>query len=276
MLSDTLLMSLGVTDVFGNLFFVLLLLAGAYIYVALIRQISSRPLAGPVDAPRTFGVPEAMLAAALTFFLLLGVLASLSHPAVELGSRVILENLLFVFGLVLVIAAFLRLRGFKLSALAGFSKMSFVRVLSMGIILLLAAYPLIALADAITQRLLGSGSSRQSIVELFSGLGTIEQRIMIIIFAVAIAPAAEEFLFRFFLYGVLRRYFGRFLGLVTNALLFAAVHTHLPSFAPLFVLGTCFTLAYEWSGSILVSMTMHALFNSVSLTMLAFPDLFQQ
>jgi membrane protease YdiL (CAAX protease family) len=59
-------------------------------------------------------------------------------------------------------------------------------------------------------------------------------------------------------------------------LLFAAAHTHLPSFAPLFVLGTCFTIAYEWSGSILVAMTMHSLFNSVSLTVLAFPELFPQ
>ena len=141
---------------------------------------------------------------------------------------------------------------------------------------MLAAYPLIALADAITQRLLGSGSSKQSIVELFNGSRTIEQRIIIIIFAVAVAPAAEEFLFRFFLYGVLKRFFGRFFGLMANALLFAAVHTHLPSFAPLFVLGSCFTIAYEWSGSILVSMTMHALFNSVSLTLLAFPELFSQ
>jgi membrane protease YdiL (CAAX protease family) len=45
---------------------------------------------------------------------------------------------------------------------------------------------------------------------------------------------------------------------------------------PLFVLGSCFTIAYEWSGSILVSMTMHALFNSVSLALLAFPELFPQ
>jgi CAAX protease family protein len=87
---------------------------------------------------------------------------------------------------------------------------------------------------------------------------------------------AEEFLFRFFLYGVLKRYFGRFLGVTVNALLFAAAHTHLPSFAPLFVLGSCFTIAYEWSGSILVSMTMHALFNSLSLTVLAFSELFSQ
>jgi membrane protease YdiL (CAAX protease family) len=143
----------------------------------------------------------------------------------------------------------------------------------MGALLLFFAYPLINLADLITQRALGSGSSRQSIVELFNGSQTIQQRIMIIVLAVAIAPMAEEFVFRFFLYGVLKRYFGRFVGLTFSALLFAAVHAHLPSFAPLFVLAACFTIAYEWSGSILVSMAMHCLFNSLTLTALAFPQL---
>ncbi|MGH7936561.1 MAG: CPBP family glutamic-type intramembrane protease [Chthoniobacterales bacterium] len=54
------------------------------------------------------------------------------------------------------------------------------------------------------------------------------------------------------------------------------MHAHLPSFAPLFVLGSCLTLAYEWSGSILVSMTIHALFNFLSLSALAFPNLLPQ
>jgi membrane protease YdiL (CAAX protease family) len=66
------------------------------------------------------------------------------------------------------------------------------------------------------------------------------------------------------------------MGVLLNSLLFGAVHAHLPSLFPLFVLGGCFTLAYEWSGSILVSMTMHALFNFFSLSALAFPDLLPQ
>src|SRR4029077_11324988 len=111
---------------------------------------------------------------------------------------------------------------------------------------------------------------------VFSGSHTIQQRILIIILAVAVAPLAEELVFRFFIYGVLKRYFGMLVALVINALLFAAVHQHLPSFGPLFVLGACFTLAYEWSGSILVPMTMHSLFNSVNLVVLAFPEIVQQ
>jgi membrane protease YdiL (CAAX protease family) len=270
MLSGTLLTAL------GSVINVLFLLVGLYIYISLVRQIRGQRSTSTNGSATRFGLPEAVLAAGLIFLLLLGVLASVSKPSVQFSGRVLIVILLFTLGIVLVVVAFLRLRGFDLNSLGGFSQTSFLRALSTGTILMLAAYPLIALADAITQRLLGSGSSKQSIVELFNGSRTIEQRIIIIIFAVAVAPAAEEFLFRFFLYGVLRRYFGRFFGLTANALLFAAVHTHLPSFGPLFVLGSCFTIAYEWSGSILVSMTMHALFNSVSLTLLAFPELFSQ
>ena len=42
------------------------------------------------------------------------------------------------------------------------------------------------------------------------------------------------------------------------------------------VLGSCFAIAYEWSGSILVPMTMHTLFNALTLTALAFPELIKQ
>jgi membrane protease YdiL (CAAX protease family) len=275
--SDSLFAALGAApNLILNILLPLYFLASIYVYVSLIRQISTRRSTSTEQAKKTFGLPEAILAAALAFLLLLNISAAVSNPSVQVNARNLLENLLFTVSLVLFVAGFLRLRGMDVSSLGGFFRISFLRALSTGTVLILAAYPLISLTDVITQRLFGSGSSKQNIVELFSGSHTIEQRIMIIVFAVAIAPVVEEFLFRFFLYGVLKRYFGRFLGITLNALLFAAAHTHLPSFAPLFVLGACFTIAYEWSGSILVCMTMHSLFNSLSLTVLAFPEIFLQ
>jgi membrane protease YdiL (CAAX protease family) len=194
----------------------------------------------------------------------------------RMGSRDLIANGIFTLGLLLFVAAFLRLRRLDIGQLAGFSKISFRRVVMTGAILMLAAYPLIFLADVVMQKFIGAGRDKQGIVELFNTSGTLEQRIMIIVLAVTMAPIAEEFFFRFFLYGVVKRYFGRGVGLLASAILFAAVHAHLPSFAPLFVLGACFTIAYEWSGSILVSMMMHALFNALTLTALAFPELIQQ
>ena len=277
MRSDSLFAALGAAPNYAVIVFSLLyLLASIYVYISLIRQISTRTSAPAGETTKRFGLPEAILAAALIGFLLLNISSSVSRPATDLGTRNLLVNLVFTLAILLFIVTFLQLRGFDIGSLAGFFKIGFVRALGTGIILLLAAYPLISLATTLTQSLFGSDLSRQNIVELFSGSRTIEQRIMIIVFAVAIAPVVEEFLFRFFLYGVIRRYFGRFFGITANALLFAAAHTHLPSFVPLFVLGSCFTIAYEWSGSILVAMTMHSLFNSVTLTALAFPELFSQ
>ena len=268
-----------INTLIGFLFW-LLFLAGCFVYTALVRQINARPVvlgdSAGMPTDRTFGIPEAVVSVFLISFLLLNVVVSVSEPSSPLSSRDLAANLVLTVVVLLILVGFLELRRLNVDRLAGLSKYGLGRAVTTGAALLLAGYPLISAADAITHRVAGSGSSKQSIVELFNGSHTMSERVMIIVLAVAIAPIAEEFVFRFFLYGVLRRYVGRFAGLLFTALLFAAVHAHLPSFAPLFVLAVCFTLAYEWSGSILVSMTMHSLFNALSLFFLAFPQLSDQ
>jgi membrane protease YdiL (CAAX protease family) len=253
-------------------------IASLCVYVSLIYQISARiRTASGADVPgRIFGLPEAVLASVLIFFFLMTIRATVPDPALQFHPRNLLANFLVSAFVVLVIATLLQFRGFDVGALAGFLKISFFRTLGSGAILLFFAYPLIGFSESINQRFFGGGSSKQSIVEFFSGSRTIQERIIIIIFAVAIAPIVEEFVFRFFIYGVLKRYVGCFLGVILSSLLFATAHAHLPSFVPLFVLGSCFAIAYEWSGSILVSMTMHSLFNSLTLTALAFPEILSQ
>ena len=250
------------------------LVVGVYVYVSLMRQIAARPPNSEPPPLRTFGFPEAMLAASLALFFLLTLAgASAQTTPRNLGTRELVASGVMTMGLLLALAGFLRLRRFDLNAAAGFSKIGFFRTAITGGVLMLMAYPLIFLADIVTQRVLRGAPPRQDIVELFSKSNTLEQRVLIIVLAVSLAPLAEEFIFRFFMYGVVKRYFGKVAAVVASALLFAAVHGHLPSFAPLFVLGSCFAIAYEWSGSILVPMTMHALFNAVTLTALAFPEL---
>jgi membrane protease YdiL (CAAX protease family) len=253
----------------------LFVVASVYIYVSLLRQISVRVVDPPAPTERRFGWPEAILATLLSLLFLLTLAGSSSQHVTHMNSRNLIVSALFTIGLLLIVAGFLRLRGFDLNSLGGFSRIGFFRTAVTGALLTLAAYPLIFLADVITQRLLQRVAEKQAIVELFNASSTLEQRVLIIVLAVTVAPLAEEFIFRFFLYGVVRRYFGRVVGITVSALLFAAVHAHLPSFAPLFVLGSCFAIAYEWSGSIIVSMTMHALFNALMLTALAFPELVQ-
>jgi membrane protease YdiL (CAAX protease family) len=253
----------------------LFLVAGVYIYVSILRQIAARVPNSEAPPLRTFGWPEAVIAVLLTAFFLLSLSGAATHNVSRLRTRDLIASAILTIGLLLAVAGFLRLRRFDLNSLAGFSRIGFFRMLITGAVLILAAYPLIFLADVVTQRVMRSAPQRQAIVEMFSESSTLEQRVLIIVLAVTLAPVAEEFIFRFFIYGVARRYFGKVIGVLVSALLFAAVHAHLPSFAPLFVLGACFAIAYEWSGSILVAMTMHALFNAITLTALAFPELVQ-
>ncbi len=255
-----------------NAFF---LVAGVYIYVSLLRQVAARPAYPESPLLRSFGWPEAILAVFLASFFLLTLSGASTGQVPRMRSRDLILSATLTIGLVLALAGFLRLRRFDLNLLGGFSKIGFFRTAITGVVLILASYPLILLADIISQRLLRRVPDKQAIVEMFSQSSTLEQRILIILLAVSLAPVAEEFIFRLFMYGVVRRYCGRVVGVLVSALLFAAVHAHLPSFGPLFVLGACLAIAYEWSGSILVPMMMHALFNAITLTALAFPELVQ-
>ena len=88
------------------------------------------------------------------------------HAPMQLSNRDLVANFLFTLFIVFFVAAFLKLRGFDLDALAGFSKASLKRVLSTAVILLLAATPLILFAEALTQNFLGGESSKQEIVDL--------------------------------------------------------------------------------------------------------------
>lgn len=269
MFADSL--SAALSGVLGIIFLVI----AVAIYGAIVRQISRRP-AIVDESLKQFGVADAVLAFALIAFLLFATVSGAGeHRLVELNSQLLLENVVLELGIVLVIALFITARGRDINALGGFSKISITRAVSIGVVLLVLAYPLLNVAELVTEALI-KASSKQNIVELFTVSGSIKQRVLIIVFAVMVAPVIEEFLFRFFLYGVVRHYFGWIVAALFNALLFAAVHTHLPSFLPLFVLGMCLTIAYEWSGSVLVSMTMHSLFNAASLTLLAFPELLPQ
>ena len=252
----------------------LFLILAVYIYGSLLFQINAREAEPAVTPVRQFGWPEVILACFLAFLFLAPVLmATPPHPS-QIKNRDLINMELVTVGMVIAIAGFLRLRRFDLNALGGFSKIGFSRTVVTGAVLMLAAYPLILVVDFISQRFISGAPRKQEIVEMFNDSGTLEQRVIIIVLAVAVAPMVEEFLFRFFISGVVKRYFGRIVGILVSSLLFAAVHAHLPSFAPLFVLGACFAIAYEWSGSLLVSMTMHALFNALTLTALAFPERF--
>lgn len=265
-------MSISVLPIF-TVVFLLWFLAGAFVYLALVRQIAAGRGASSSEGLPSFGLAESVLATLLIAFLLLNISSAFSAPPGPVSVRALIASFMVTVAVILVIITVLHLRGRSVVALAGLARFGALRAIVTGTLLLFFAYPLVNSAELVLHQFFPSGFSNQTIVDFFNASQTLQERITVIIFAVALAPVAEEFLFRFFLYGALKRHFGISFGILANSFLFAAAHAHLPSFPLLLVLGLCFSIAYEWSGSLLVSMTMHSLFNAASLVALAFPQL---
>jgi membrane protease YdiL (CAAX protease family) len=141
-----------------------------------------------------------------------------------------------------------------------------VRAAGWGAIFGLGALPVIGLviiANDLVYRLLHQHPSEQAIVEVFLKTRSSSLLTLLVIFAVVVAPVFEEFIFRGFAYPVLKQQLGTGRALLIVSAAFALNHLHGPSLLPLFVLALGLGLAYELTGSLVASMTMHALFNSI-------------
>jgi hypothetical protein len=92
---------------------------------------------------------------------------------------------------------------------------------------------------------------------------------LVVIFAsgVIVAPLAEEFLFRGFVFASLRDRAGLAAGIIVSSLLFSVVHLGLPSRAATLVLGAAFCLLYQRTGTLVAPVAAHAYFNLVMLSM---------
>lgn len=128
---------------------------------------------------------------------------------------------------------------------------------------LLAAYPLLVLALVVSSHFFGTAP--QDIVEFLQTHTTLRDRVMIIVFAVLVAPLTEELIFRGYLHGVIRKYGGPWCAILVTAMLFSAIHVHLPVLAPLFLLGVALSLVYEFTGSLWAPLLMHATFNAITI-----------
>jgi membrane protease YdiL (CAAX protease family) len=172
-------------------------------------------------------------------------------------------GLFAVPGIVLLIA-----RNVNLVDAFGLRRFPVWRTLPVGAGLVAAFLPVFLFVAWLSVQVLGEKAQAQELVSVFSAAAEKDQRDMIwriALSAVIIAPFFEELIFRGYLYPAFKRFFGPFPAAVGTALLFAMIHDNAAGFAGLALLALAFTLAYEWSGSILLPIVMHACFNAMNL-----------
>ena len=224
---------------------------------------------------KTFDLPELLislvLGGAFAALVVKSALASAGPDAAKVTLDQVLPNSLFFVVMVVGITAFLAYRGIDIRVAMGLSRVPLVRAVALGFGLILAAFPLVLCASLLTQMILRQDAQEQELVTLFKQAAQQSNRdgLAKIFFAGAvIAPICEEFLFRGFFYVVFKRYLGAVGSALITSALFAAFHASLTVFPSLFVLALLFTIAFESTGSLVVPMTMHALFNASQLGVL--------
>jgi len=252
---------------FGVAVVLMMLVLCARMYLRLLR----RALAGHGKVwADPLGLPDLLVCAVLVSWLggmaVFGFLRSAPEPM--LTTRTLLDSAALFGAVVCVIVLFLQARQIPVTRLFGLRPAHPFPLIKRGVELFIAALPLVLFCIGAVHLVVRQELEMQEIAKyiLDAARQSDWSRFFIAAgVAALVAPVTEEFIFRGYFYGVLRRYVGVIPAMLFTSALFAAIHMNGPVFLPLFVLAMCLTLAYEATGSLLVPMLMHALFNSVML-----------
>jgi len=255
-----------------------LLFAGIFVYRKMLRRVGTR---GGLVRSDLFGLPDVLVTGTLVVLLLLLVAMQWVAPPPKppdtsgvhgasggvTGLQIIYGALQFALP-VGVILALLIARGISLTVIFGLKRVGPFRAIGIAAGLVLLLLPLFMLVTTIAYQFLDGHAEPQELVKIYqhaakSGKSEIVWQVMLA--AVVIAPITEEILFRGYFYAVLKRIAGPVPSALGISLIFGAVHNNALGMPGLTLLALGLTLAYEWSGSILISIFMHAWFNATSL-----------
>ena len=257
--------------VLGAVLFVLGLTCDAYLVARFAKARRGTPMLKV--SPKFWGLHELLMGVSAVVGLVLLANSFYSVVAVstrrtieELTPLIISTELLLRVAVLIGFVVFFHKRRVDINAAFGLRRLAPLHAIGWGAVFGFASLPpvgiIIAANDALC-RAFGLHPSEQPIAELFATTDSPALLALLTVFAAVIAPVFEEFMFRGFAYPALKQRFGTWRGLTLVSAAFALSHLHVPSLVPLFVLAIGLGLAYEWTGSLLAPVTMHALFNTI-------------
>jgi membrane protease YdiL (CAAX protease family) len=214
-----------------------------------------------------------VLATLLALFVLVSNVArQLGHASgarASLAFSLSFTLLMHVAGLT-VVAASLRVRDISWRRAFGLAPAEWRQRLFEGTVGYLAAVPAISLYGYLYLKLLDRFSypvDQQEVITMLAEHNMpLWAQVCLGTMAVLLAPLVEELLFRGIALPIALRHLPPLAAVCLVSILFSLVHCHAASFMALFVFAVALCVAYIATGSILVPVFMHALFNAVNLT----------
>lgn len=272
-----------VAFVFGFLFLALFF-TGIVIDVILIIHVLLRPpdwrecVRKIKSRPWTWREGAAILLLLTTAYSILMIYSSMGHylhPSEE-GimqlTPILLHTMLLPAVSVTLVISLMNRRGLSWEKAFGIEGRNFLTHIRQGVIFYLASIPVVIICTLLYKGFLvsvGYPVDSQPLLRLMVEPGIPAWfYVYISIIAVLAAPLFEELVFRGVIIPVMSKHAGMSLVVFFVSFVFAVLHGHVPSIVPLFIIAVAFSVAYLYSGSILVPIVMHALFNGISLTAL--------
>jgi membrane protease YdiL (CAAX protease family) len=246
-----------------------LVAAGLIFYAWLLRRQPTEPFEIPERLPFRTGDLICILILVLAAVFLSGFIDPSAPPA-KLTRKLVLLNSAAYLALVFFIVMFLVVRKINPVRTFGLTPHGFPAKAWFALLALVAVCPAVMLVNAAMRAWAPEDDREQEIVRFFAMNAGVEDKLAVVAVAVLIAPLTEELIFRGYFYGVIRRFVGRWGGLLISSALFAVVHVHLPSMPALFLLSILLTVIYERTGTLWCPMLAHGAFNALSLALISF------
>ncbi|MDD5484246.1 MAG: type II CAAX endopeptidase family protein [Kiritimatiellae bacterium] len=183
----------------------------------------------------------------------------------------LVQGLLFHGIALLIVCWFIRRRNISWNEAFGMGWRNLKPAAGRGLAGYLGIIPIVFFTSFLCQLFLyaaGYPVTLQDVVAVFMEPQSGWSLFFLLLLAVVVAPVVEETLFRGILLPVLMKKTGPGAAVVISSALFALVHQHLPSFAPLFVLAVVLSMLYISSGSLWTPIVLHSVFNGVSICIL--------
>lgn len=273
----------------ASLLFVLGLACDIYLFYRLVRAYRSSTTGEPVlfkVQPAPWGLRELGMATLSILALLSVTAATLSLAAHRLHlndeDEISLQMIGQILAYLIILAGFLiyfRYRNLSVTETFGLRPTSSLRAFVSGLFFYLAILPPLGVVFAVYAKIcqaVGIDQTPQPVADLLVSSDSALARGVLILFAIVVAPVAEEFFFRGFAYPALKQRLSMWKAIMIVSAVFAVIHVgpdgrpHIPSLGSLFALAIGFVLANELTGSLLTSITMHALFNATNVAMLMY------
>lgn len=200
----------------------------------------------------------------------------LKTPSEESGGDQV-QNMLIHLGFMLFVGVMTYginewVRGRNVSRAFGLRRLTFPVIVMFSILggvasLLICLVGLGGVSDSLMNSLFGELQAQEP-VRVFQNSDSEAHFVLSIVTACIAAPVVEEFLFRGYMYGVVKQFTNPLFSAVVTGALFAVVHGNLPALLPLWGFAILLAAAYEITKCLWVSVGIHALFNVANIVLM--------